>query len=368
MSKGFKKRIIFLDLMRALAVLMMVQGHTIDTFLADEFRTYDSNFYNMWLTVRGFTAPIFMFTSGVVFTYLLRLNKMPFFENPRVYKGFKRFLLLIVVAYMLRFPTPRMLDFSMVSHAQWLIFFTVDALHIIGFGILFILCLVYILERTKSNFNLVFTIGFLCFWCAYPFTYSVNWTNHMAVFFASYMYQGTGSLFPFFPWVSYVLAGAVLGNYLAFNPDVFRSPKFSYKLLACGGILIAASFLVNLFDQTVLGWPHDFFTDNFSLVLNRIGVVVILNGLMALASARVHKIPDIINDVGKNTLLIYVVHVVILYGSAWIPGFGMFWPKSLSVVQSILAAVALIILMIGMAVIVEYFKSFKKSRITTAQI
>jgi uncharacterized membrane protein len=80
-------RIIFLDILRAFAVLMMVQGHTIDSLLADEYRTFDSVIYSVWHTMRGFTAPIFMFTAGVVFTYLLKLNNLPFKENPRVIKG-----------------------------------------------------------------------------------------------------------------------------------------------------------------------------------------------------------------------------------------------------------------------------------------
>jgi uncharacterized membrane protein len=368
MSPGFKRRIIFLDLMRAFAVLMMVQGHTIDTFLNDGFRSYDSFSYNIWLTIRGFTAPIFMFTSGVVFTYLLKLNTLPFFENPRVRKGLKRFLILVVVGYLLRFPTPRMFDFSLVTHAQWLTFFAVDALHLIGFGLLFILCFVYIAERTSTSDYVVFTIGLLFFLCAYPFVNMVNWANHLPIPFAGYLYQGSGSLFPFFPWASYVIAGGMLGNYLAQNPDVYRSPKFSYNLFKIGGLIILFSLLINLIDEKILGQAQGFFTDGFSLVLTRIGVVLLLNGVFSIMCLRINKIPLIIINVGKNTLLIYVVHVVILYGSAWIPGFGMFYPKSLNILGSVSAAIALIILMFGMVALIEFLKSYRKRKLAAVEI
>lgn len=105
MSVIDRKRIIFLDLMRAFAVLMMVQGHTVDAFLSNEFRTFDSVAYYIWNTMRGFTAPVFMFSSGVVFTYLLRLYKEPFFKNPRVKKGLIRFITLVTIGYLLRYPT-----------------------------------------------------------------------------------------------------------------------------------------------------------------------------------------------------------------------------------------------------------------------
>jgi hypothetical protein len=354
--------------MRALAVLMMVQGHTIDTFLADQFRTYDSTPYNVWLTIRGFTAPIFMFTSGVVFTYLLKLNTKPFFENPRVLKGFKRFLTLVVIGYLLRFPTPRVFDFSLVTRDQWLTFFAVDALHLIGFGLFFILCLVFLSERFKVNDYFIFSIGFFFFLLMYPFADKINWSNILPLPFAAYMYQGNGSLFPFFPWASYVIAGGMLGSYLAKNPEVYKSSKFSYRLFMLSGIMIIASVAANQIDERILGGTREFFTDGFSLVFYRISIVLLLNGIMAFLSVRLNNIPEIIKNVGKHTLLIYAVHVVILYGSAWIPGFGMFYPRTLNIAGPILAALVLIMLMIGMVALLEFLKLYRKRKFATAEI
>ena len=76
-----KHRIIFIDLMRAFAVLQMVQGHTINVLLAEQFRNTDFIFYAVWHFMRGMTAPIFMFTAGIVFTYLFRSVKKPFSPN-----------------------------------------------------------------------------------------------------------------------------------------------------------------------------------------------------------------------------------------------------------------------------------------------
>ena len=90
--------------MRALAVIMMIQGHTIDTFLADEYRSMDSLFYYVWYTLRGFTAPIFMFTAGLIFSYLLNVDHFTFLSNPRIKKGFKRGLSLILIGVVAEFP------------------------------------------------------------------------------------------------------------------------------------------------------------------------------------------------------------------------------------------------------------------------
>ncbi|MDR3665320.1 MAG: heparan-alpha-glucosaminide N-acetyltransferase domain-containing protein, partial [Ignavibacteriaceae bacterium] len=73
-----KNRIIFIDIMRAIAVFQMVQGHTIDAFLSNNYRIQDNPIFGAWLFMRGVTAPIFLFSAGAVFTYLFRLHDQHF--------------------------------------------------------------------------------------------------------------------------------------------------------------------------------------------------------------------------------------------------------------------------------------------------
>ncbi|MCK7524613.1 MAG: hypothetical protein MZV64_46860 [Ignavibacteriales bacterium] len=55
---------------------------------------------------------------------------------------------------------------------------------------------------------------------------------------------GTGSLFPLFPWAGYVVLGGVLGSYLARNPLVFKTNKFSFNLALFGFALIFVSEII----------------------------------------------------------------------------------------------------------------------------
>ncbi len=98
------QRVVFLDLLRALAVVMMAQGHTIDLLLADEYPSDGYLSFRLWQFVRGVTAPIFLLTTGAVFIYLLQSTAGPLRDNPRVAKGIKRALLLLARGYLLRFP------------------------------------------------------------------------------------------------------------------------------------------------------------------------------------------------------------------------------------------------------------------------
>ena len=120
------RRIVFLDLLRALAVMMMVEGHTIDVLLFDEYRSYDYPGFKLWQFTRGMTAPIFLLTAGTVFIYLLRSTALPFRDNPRVAKGVKRALLLFALGYLLRFPSPSIIGVFSAPDEQWRAFWTVD--------------------------------------------------------------------------------------------------------------------------------------------------------------------------------------------------------------------------------------------------
>ncbi|GJQ62106.1 MAG: hypothetical protein SCALA702_11590 [Melioribacteraceae bacterium] len=353
------KRIIFLDIMRAIAVLMMVQGHTTDTFLGDEYRTADSVFYQIWLTFRGFTAPIFMFTSGTVFTYLFQKNKLPFAENPRVKKGFIRFLTLVGIGYLLRYPTYKIFDFSNVGPNQWRIFFGVDALHLIGFGLLFVIITLYLAEKIKMNPDFLFVIGVVFFFGLTGYIRSFDWSELVPLPVAGYLYRGSGSIFPLFPWVGYVLAGGLLGHYLAEKPGVQRTDKFAKRITGSGIILIIAS-IGYYFVHSSLAEGISFWNMGIPLMLFRLGIVITLNGVVAYISMNLETIPPLIIQIGKNTLLIYVVHLVILYGSAWNPGFYNSFAHTFSFAATAGVVTIMLTLMILMVIIKEKFIFIKR--------
>lgn len=361
--KSKKNRIIFIDLMRAIAVLMMVQGHTVDVLLSNDYRTLDSPFFAAWFFMRGMTAPIFLFTSGTVFAYLFLLVNEPFKLNPRVKKGFKRFFLLVFLGYMLRYPTPTLVYFGDVNQSQWNIFFAVDVLHLIGFGLLLIIILAYIAEKINVNDYLIFSVGALFFFSLYPFFDKINWSELLPIPIAGYFYDGTGSNFPLFPWAGYVITGAILGTYLAKNPNVFRSLKFSLALIFSGVILLGVSLIGDKIEISLYGKSY-LWTTSPNLIILRLAIVLFLNGIVSLVSGYVEKIPKIIILIGRNTLLIYIVHLMILYGSAWNPGLIILFSKSFDVIHTVGSALLMITLMITMVILLHKLRIRNKELVT----
>lgn len=356
MSQSSKKnRIIFIDLMRAFAVLMMVQGHTVDVLLSPTHRTMDSPFFAVWLFMRGMTAPIFMFTAGTVFTYLFRLADQPFKTNPRVKKGVKRFLLLVGLGYLLRYPTASLFNFSTVTDQSWQTFIQVDVLHLIGFGVLSLVISAYIAEKAKLPDYIVFGLIGLSFFILYPFVTNINWTAILPAALAGYFYNGTGSLFPLFPWAGYVVCGGVLGSYLARNPLVFKTAKFSRMLAIWGMLFIILFFFINLIEKEFFGDPN-LYDSYYGLICLRVGFVLMLNGLISFLSIKIDSIPRLIILIGRNTLLIYVVHLMILYGSAWNPGLIAAFGQSFDVFNTVGTALIMITLMVSMVAVINKLK------------
>lgn len=351
-----KERIIFIDLMRAFAVFMMVQGHTVDALLAPQYRSDVYPLYAAWNFMRGLTAPIFMFSAGVVFTYLFQLNKKPFAENPRVKKGIKRFILLVFLGYILRYPTASLIYFGNVTPWQWATFFTVDVLHLIGFSLLFIIGLSYISEKLKINDRILFPVIAGCIFILYPLFAQISWTDFLPVFLAGYFYHGSGSFFPLVPWAGFVIAGGALGSYLAEYKGIYKSKEFMLKLAGIGALFIMIAALGDILETAIYGESF-FWTTSPNLLVFRLGLVLILNALVAYLAIRISGIPELFVQAGRHSLTVYIVHLVLLFGSAWSIGIAYFLGSSLNPLLSVLGALIMLFLMSGM---VYMFMNYKE--------
>jgi len=357
------KRILFLDVMRALAVIMMVEGHTVDALLGTKYRSLDSTVFYVWHYLRGFTAPVFMFTAGAVFTYLFLSNGKPFNANPRTKKGFKRFFLLLGLGYLLRYPTWRIIDFSIVTEREWRIFFVVDALHLIAFGLLFLLFILYLSEKASLPFCITALTAIAFFVLPAQWINALEWKNIFAMPIANYFTTKYGSFFPLFPWLGYVIGGGILGNYLALNKNAFVRREFPLLLLGFGTTLILTSLLIkDIF--ALQGNQNEIYK-----FLLRIGVVIALNGIVAWAVRKREHLPEFVKLLGRNTLTIYVAHLIVLFGSAWNPGITKVFGKSLSPLYTITAVILMFVFVSGMIIFKEKFKkTWKKKKLALAEI
>lgn len=346
-----KNRVIFLDFMRAFAVMMMVQGHTIDAVLGENYRNLDNPVFWVWTFMRGMTAPIFLMTSGTVFMYLFRTADKPFRDNPRVAKGFQRVVLLIMLGYLLRYPDYNIFYLGTATYQQWVTFFSVDVLHLIGFGLLFTMLLGWLAELLKKDDFWVFLIASVVFVLLWqPFEH-IDWKSFISPLFSGYLYTKTGSLFPLFPWLAYFFLGAIIGSILAKYPMIFKDSKFSTQVSLLGIAMIVISVAGDFLERWVTG-TSTYWTTSPNLVIMRVGFVLLLMGSFIFASLKVNTIPKIFILLGRNTLLIYVVHLLIMYQS---PA-KVYFTRTYTPFETLLMAVGMISLMVLMVYLLNFFK------------
>src|SRR6056297_65766 len=198
-------RLFFIDAMRAWAILMMLQGHFIDGLLDPVFSDSSNTIYNVWLYFRGITAPVFFTVSGFIFTYLLIRVPQNGMENPRVSKGIRRGLQLLLIGYLLRLNLGGLFKGEIYDS-----FYLVDVLHCIGLSILGLITL-YLLtaKRKKYVFPLVLmSITFLLF--LFEPLYKQWSFSFLPNALANYFSKSNGSVFTIIPWLGYATIGAFI--------------------------------------------------------------------------------------------------------------------------------------------------------------
>ncbi len=327
-------RLFFIDAMRAWAILMMLQGHFVDGLLDNAFRDSSSTFYNLWKYFRGITAPVFFTVSGFIFTYLLIRVPQMGFNNPRVKKGIRRGLQLLFIGYLLRLNL-----FGILKGQLYDAFFLVDVLHIIGLSILGIVA-VYLFTYRRSRLlfpGVLFALACLLF--AFEPVYK-EWTYpFLPDALANYLTRSNGSVFTIVPWFGYTAFGAVLSIIFTRFKDYKQVYSWAIPAAALTGLALifySSPLFVALYESTGISLFAKIYSNNYLFI--RMGDVLVVFAIFMLIRQLVTS--QVILKIGQNTLSIYVIHFIILYGSFTGLGLYRYFQHSLSPAVVIPGAIA----------------------------
>jgi hypothetical protein len=106
--------------------------------------------------------------------------------------------------------------------------------------------------------------------------------------------------------------------------------------------MLAPGFALVVAGLTVVGdIPGD--------VAIRTGVCGLILGLIAIVSRHVSQLPHVFGAVAQESLLVYFVHLCIVYGSIWNPGLALLYGGKLTPLTTLVAVVAVVTSMIGLA-------------------
>lgn len=336
-------RLHFIDVIRAFAICMMLQGHFIDGLLAESYRDTSNIFYNIWLYFRGLTAPVFFTVSGFIFMYLLakeRDQDKIGWKHIRVRKGVKRGIVLIFTMYLLRTNLFNLFSSYVDKNVRM-----VDVLQCIGLSLLFLISIYLFSYRKKSWVMPCILLGFTLILFTFEPVYSTLTYNYLPTFLANYFTKVNGSVFTIFPWFGYASFGAFMG--VVFNIHKNNPKIYSYAISICllvGSVLSFGSYY--FFEQMyVITQSHlALLLSQNTYLFSRLGNVLFVFAFFMLMRNIITS--KKIQAVGQNTLSIYIIHYIILYGTFTGCGLYYFFHNQLNPYQVIFGAIAFVALVL----------------------
>jgi uncharacterized membrane protein len=337
--------VIFIDLARALAVVLMISGHTSSALLHTVYRA--SPWFDLWQFQRGLTSALFLLLSGFAFSVATARHWSTHLSpSLAVGRRLRRFGLFVLLGYGLHFPVAHVSDLLVATDAQWRAFLAVDVLQLIGVTFVVIQLLVMLVRSRQAFTVTVFGTAALVLATA-PAVWRTDWSSRLPLALSSYLSSSTGSQFPLFPWAAFVLLGAGIGQLYARWGAAHLRTFANLGMLLPGAVLVAVASNMSLATEPTAG--VDQWTWLPGQVLLRTGVCLVILGVVAHASDRIGQLPHVFGAVAQESLVVYFVHLCIVYGSVWNRGLYQYYGEALSLPVTLLLVVAVAAPMIALA-------------------
>jgi hypothetical protein len=309
--------VLFVDLARSAAVLFMVQGHTLHALLDPRFS--GGVLGDGWLFLRGLTSCMFLTLSGFSFSLATdRYWDQYRSAGKRVFRRLARYALLLVLGYGMRFPSRTLAGLSTATPEQWQMFAVVDILQLVAVTLTLLQFLTWLAGTRERLMGWSLAAAGAAVLAA-PLAVHAGWVSDVPLFVRAYLTAEGGSIFPALPWAGYVLFGASLGLWYARQSQPERDAGSAKSLLYLGGAMVAAGTLLHQLPWAPFGEVY-FWTISPNLFLVKAGSVLVGLAAAIRLTARLTRLPRVLTALSRESLLVYLGHVMLLYGSVWTVG------------------------------------------------
>ena len=325
-SPSVSRRLVFIDVLRLIAALQMIQGHAVAAMLAPSYRSGPG--FQVWTFARGLTSVAFLFSAG--FAFALAEARASDLGARRRRVG--RALRLLVIGYAMHAPLGMLLGTPASAALRgWAV---VDVLQCIGVSLLSVELLSWRVAGWRARVLGALSLASFLFAVA-PAAHGLTLSDR-ALALGNYFTGRYGSLFPLLPWSGYLFVGFGLGQLAV------RTPRHVVRVLLGGA---AVALPVGLAISYAL--PVAPLSVNPGYALVKLGCVLVIAGGLAQGFRHVTRLPRTLAQLASQTLFLYVSHVVILsadhvglahlLGNQHGPLFGVALALVLLVVCSLLA-------------------------------
>lgn len=341
-------RLVMLDMVRCFAMVMMIQGHVISDLTLPSSIHPGEFPWDLWNFFRGITAPLFLTVSGIVQVFANKRNEDGIVSPQIVDKRIRMAFFLIALGYLLVFPAKRIYHLPFIDSSTWTAFFQINILQLIGVSLLINAILFKYTKSNKSFGLFALILGIISFGLA-PIVLSNNMFSILPNFITPYFSMDMGSIFTVFPFAGFMLLGAAFGSLL----QSVESSRVSKKLLQYSAItavsLLILSFPVYYLIESLDLRFVDMLKGNSGYSILRLGVVFVIIAIATIIFPKFEKLSKYFSVFGRKSLFVYVIHLVIIYGTPWSSSFSQVFQRSLPLEITITFAIATIIISFGVA-------------------
>jgi len=351
------KRYGFVDLLRGFAMIVMIETHVMNAYLPLALKKGSSFFF--WLSfVNGLVAPAFLFAAG--FSVFLQGNtqwenwiylRLPFWKQMR------RLGFICLVAYYTHLQGFRLSRYlgNWNDRIMWNRTLQADVLQCIVVSLLVVHLLILVFRKKAL---LPWALGVLGLGVALstPLVWSHDFTTGIPLSMALFLNPHGISLFPIFPWICFVLAGSLAAWFFLKAAEADKIPQFMRVIAPLGILMIAAGLLLRDSPYTLPGYAN-FYTTSPLYMMIRIGSVLLMMVLLYKLEAGGRWVPKAIQLAGRESLLVYGVHLWAIFALLRGRGLGPILGKQMGFAGCFLLSVAIIVAMLFLA---RYWHALKK--------
>lgn len=315
-----KARYQFLDVYRGIVVLLMIQGHVVRELLSQALQ--NSAAFRMHELFHGITGPGFLFGAGVTFgiSAQSRWDEYLVF-SPALRKRLKKIFLLLGIGYVLHLPFLSLSKTLSATTAEgWAALWRFDVLQCIGFGLLILQIAVLLLRKEKWFAMSLAAVTIAIIYVAPPVW---NAGNDLPAFLEYALTGTSGSVYPLLPNAAFLFAGALVSYEFLRFVRLGKENQFIRRLFLIAIALHAWGLIMELIPVEFYD-PHDYWSTSPNFFFIKLGgICLLICGAWYLSrSSLIQRHPLYLRwliVVGVESLFVYVVHLIVLYGSVLNP-------------------------------------------------
>ncbi len=313
-----RPRIHVLDFARLVAILLMLQGHTLEAFVAPSAMDWNSLHWQFWGQLRGLTAPLFLLVSGAATVLATRRDPTGRIPLRQSLRRIRTAAMVLAIGYLMVFPAARLADLRWVSAEGWRIFLQVNILQLNGITLLLLTGLGALTRSARAQAAWSLGLGLFILLAA-PWIAGFDWFARLPEGLAAYLSFAHGSLFPIFPASAFMFLGVGLGTVLLEAPETQRLRLFRLTTLGAGFAALVVSLLAERGSGALLP-IHNAYQTGWGSTFHRLGFSLVALGLLAAVAEAWPRLAQALAPLGRKSLAVYVVHLALIYGTPWTPG------------------------------------------------